>query len=239
MEAITSGIMGELATRSLSFLIDRYLKPAPSEVGIKQLQWMLLRVHLTIEEAEGRCITSQAMLHQLNILRRVVYKGYYMLDGLILRIPEEEIGGEKEHGVSHFLSLSISGAAKRVCFRTGCKYGTESLEKMLESLEITIAGMSEFLIVLRNYPPPMFRQPYSTYMFIEKCMFGRQLEMERVINFLLHEEPPVHYDFGVLPIVGPGKVGKTTLVEHAQFDERVRSHFSHVIFLSDNDFREV
>ncbi|WVZ61557.1 hypothetical protein U9M48_011413 [Paspalum notatum var. saurae] len=232
--AIISAIMGELATRSLSFLIDRYLKPAPiSEDSINQLQWMLLRICLTTDEEEGRCITNQAMLHQLNILRRVMYRGYYMPHSLILRIPEEE----REHGVSRFLSLSISRPAKRVCFSTGSKYGTENLEKMLHSLEVAIAGMSEFLIFLRNCPP-MFRQPYSTYLFIEKYMFGRQMEMERVINFLRHEEPPVHCDFGVLPIVGPGKVGKTTLVEHVWRDERVRSHFSHVIFLSDNDFRE-
>ncbi|KAJ1287433.1 hypothetical protein BS78_02G009200 [Paspalum vaginatum] len=64
------------------------------------------------------------------------------------------------------------------------------------------------------------------------------MEMERVINFLLHEDPPADCDFGVLPIVGPGKVGKTTLVEHVRCDETVRSHFSRVIFLSDNDFKE-
>jgi hypothetical protein len=42
---------------------------------------------------------------------------------------------------------------------------------------------------------------------MEKCMFGRQLEMERVITFSLHEEAHGH-SFGVLPIAGPGKVGK-------------------------------
>ncbi|WVZ61547.1 hypothetical protein U9M48_011404 [Paspalum notatum var. saurae] len=224
MEAIISAIIGELATRSFSFLTDRYLlKPAPiSKESLNQLQWMLLRVRLTIEEAEGRCITNQAMLHQLNILRRVMNRGYYMLHSLILHIPKEEEwrGKRGEHGVSRFLSLSISRpAVKRVCFGTGNKYGTENLEKMLKSLEIAIAGMSEFLIFLRNCPP-MSRQPYSTYLSIEKCMFGRQMELQRVINFLLHEEPPVHCDFGVLPIVGPGKVGKSTLVEHVRCDER-------------------
>uniref|UniRef100_A0A0A9DID9 Uncharacterized protein n=1 Tax=Arundo donax TaxID=35708 RepID=A0A0A9DID9_ARUDO len=84
---------------------------------------------------------------------------------------------------------------------------------MLESVETTMSGMSEFVIFLKNYPP-MFRQPYNTYLFIEKCMFGRQMEMEWVINFLLREEHPGDGHFGVLPIVGPRKVGKTTLVEH-------------------------
>jgi len=133
------------------------------------------------------------------------------------------------------LYLSKLRPAKRVCFSTGSKYGTENLEEMLESLENTIAGMNELLIFLRNYPP-MFRQPYSTYLFMEKCMFGRQMEMERIINFLLYEDAPAHCHFGILPIVGPAKVGKTTLVEHVCRDERVRDHFSHVIFLSSSEF---
>ncbi|WVZ61540.1 hypothetical protein U9M48_011400 [Paspalum notatum var. saurae] len=229
METVISVIVGELATRSLSFLINRYFKPAPSkEDSIQKLQWMLLRVRLTVKEAEGRRITNQAMLQQLNILRAVMYRGYYMLDTFIQQVPEEEDG--KDHGVSRFLSLSKFSPAKRVCFSAARKYGAEKLEEMLESLEMAITSMTEFVIFLRNYPP-MFCQPYSTYLFMEKCIFGRQLEMKRVISFLLHEDPPRDCSFGVLPIVGPGKVGKTTLVEHVCCDERVRNHFSHTIFL--------
>src|SRR5688572_10607818 len=100
MDAVISAIIGELATRSLSQLIDKYLKPATSkEEGMQRLQWMLLRVRLTVEEAEGRCITNQAMLQQLNILRKVVYKGYYMLDTFRCHAPEEE-KGKKGHGMS-------------------------------------------------------------------------------------------------------------------------------------------
>ncbi|EEE54545.1 hypothetical protein OsJ_01718 [Oryza sativa Japonica Group] len=59
------------------------------------------------------------------------------------------------------------------------------------------------------------------------------MEMECVINFLLHGEITYGADhLGVLPIIGPGKVGKSTLVEHACIDERVRSHFSQIVFFS-------
>jgi hypothetical protein len=63
METIFFTILGELITRSL-FLIDRYLKSnEPStEDRIKRLEWMLLRVRLTVKEAERRCIMNQAML---------------------------------------------------------------------------------------------------------------------------------------------------------------------------------
>ncbi|KAF8660361.1 hypothetical protein HU200_057943 [Digitaria exilis] len=234
MNTIIAAFISELTNRSISFLIDRHLKPTPyKKDGIQRLQWMLLRVHLMVEEADGRCLTNLARLKQLNIVRRVMHKSYYMLDTFIQHVPEQV--DKKEQDVSCSLSLSKLRPAKEVCFTTGSKYGTENLEEMLESLENTIAGMSEFLIFLRNYPP-MFRQPYSTYLLMEKCMFSRQMEMAQIINFLLYEDDPGH--FGILPIVGPGKVGKTALVEHVCRDKRVTDHFSHVIVLHNNEFRE-
>jgi GTPase SAR1 family protein len=40
---------------------------------------------------------------------------------------------------------------------------------------------------------------------------------------------------GVLPVIGRARVGKSTLVEHVCLDERVRSHFSLIVFLGDGD----
>ncbi|GJN24323.1 hypothetical protein PR202_gb12059 [Eleusine coracana subsp. coracana] len=62
------------------------------------------------------------------------------------------------------------------------------------------------------------------------------MEAELVINFLLQTQP--HQDLEVLPIVGPGKVGKSTLVAHVCKDERIHGHFSKVFFLHNHDFRD-
>ncbi|KAK8458808.1 hypothetical protein SEVIR_2G011500v4 [Setaria viridis] len=70
-------------------------------------------------------------------------------------------------------------------------------------------------------------------------MFGRQMETEFVINFLLHARPHGSKELDILPIVGPGRVGKTTLVAHVCEDERIRDHFSEILFLRDHDFTVV
>ncbi|RLM91982.1 disease resistance protein RGA2-like [Panicum miliaceum] len=66
----------------------------------------------------------------------------------------------------------------------------------------------------------------------QNCMFGRQAEMEKIISFLLQPEPPGAESLQVLPITGPARVGKSTLVEHLCYDERVRNHFSTIILCS-------
>jgi hypothetical protein len=71
------------------------------------------------------------------------------------------------------------------------------------------------------------------HLLVEKCMFGRQMEMEAVINFLLHTQSCSSSNvdrFDVLPIVGAARAGKSTLVAHVCEDERVRDHFSRIVF---------
>ncbi|KAF8714221.1 hypothetical protein HU200_027853 [Digitaria exilis] len=64
------------------------------------------------------------------------------------------------------------------------------------------------------------------------------MEAEVVLTFLLHKQHSGAEELEVLPIVGPGKVGKSTLVSHVCHEERVRNHFSEIVFLNDHDFKD-
>ncbi|EAY73973.1 hypothetical protein OsI_01858 [Oryza sativa Indica Group] len=233
MEVIVSTIMGEFANRTISFLIQKYserVTTTTEEERLDNLQRLLLRVCIIIEDAEERHVTNQAMLHQLNILRKEMYRGYYTLD--TFRFRAHDVKKEKDHEVSYSFVLSKFNHAKRVCFCSDSDERVKELEKVVVSLETIIGDANEFIKLSSTYPR-LSRQPYSMYLLLDKCMFGRQMEMERVINFLLQEEITYGADhLGVLPIIGPGKVGKSTLVEHACIDERVRSHFSQIVFFS-------
>jgi hypothetical protein len=123
---------------------------------------------------------------------------------------------------------------KRFCFSnrkigtTFQGHGVKDVQKMLGNMHSIIDDMAEFIIFLKSYPP-IIREPYSKYLFMEKCMFGRQAETEEIISFLLQPEPPGANSLQVLPIIGPPRVGKSTLVEHVCYDERVNNHFSSII----------
>ncbi|KAM0840889.1 hypothetical protein ACQ4PT_059370 [Festuca glaucescens] len=72
----------------------------------------------------------------------------------------------------------------------------------------------------------------------EECMFGRQMEREEAISFLLQDEPLGGGNLGVLPIVGPELIGKSTLVEHVCDDERVRKHFPLILRYIGSDLKD-
>ncbi|GJN26343.1 hypothetical protein PR202_gb14268 [Eleusine coracana subsp. coracana] len=63
-------------------------------------------------------------------------------------------------------------------------------------------------------------------LFMNRCVFGRHVEKERVVAFLL--QPGSTAGLSALAVVGAANMGKTTLVKHALDDERMRGHFSRV-----------
>ncbi|OEL35400.1 hypothetical protein BAE44_0003581, partial [Dichanthelium oligosanthes] len=90
---------------------------------------------------------------------------------------------------------------------------------------ITNQAMLQQLNMLRD---AIHRGCYTldSFKYQSHDMFGRQMETEHVINFLLHAKPHCDKKLEVLPIVGLGRVGMSTLVAHVCNDERIRDHFS-------------
>ncbi|TVU35284.1 hypothetical protein EJB05_17168, partial [Eragrostis curvula] len=227
MEPLLSAVASDLISRALSMVIQRYgrSKAEETEQKIQQLQRVLLRIDATVKEAERRYITSQTMLWQLDMLRQGMYQGHYMLDSFRYggHLDDNEVSGGRAVALPRFTSskllflLSVSSNVK--------------LEKMLDSLETLMGDMQEFVVFLEGYPR-ICRQPYSTYLILDKVMFGRQMEMETVLNFLLRPEATGDGNPCVLPIVGMTRVGKSTLVEHVCLDERVRRHFSSIVLFT-------
>jgi hypothetical protein len=113
------------------------------------------------------------------------------------------------------------------------------VEKALDKLRTMILDVSETAMFLTAYPH-LHRQPYCMHLLMENCMFGRQMEMEQVLNFLLHTPPCSNRldRFDVLPIVGPMGCGKSTLVAHVCNDERVRDRFSQIAFFRHGTFKD-
>jgi hypothetical protein len=223
MAIFLSSILSDLTTKFTSFLIDkcsRQTSPPTVEETLSNLQRLLLRVHVIVEEADERHISNQAMLRHLGQLRKDMYRGYHTLDTFRCR------GAHEENRVSRSFILSTFNPAKRIRFcGDGSSSEQEQLKQVLGCLEGAIRETNELVVFLSGCPRRC-RQPYSMYLILDKCMFGRQMEMEQIMDFLLQEELPIDGNPGVLPIVGPVRVGKSTLIEHACNDDRVRGHFS-------------
>uniref|UniRef100_A0A0D9WP77 Rx N-terminal domain-containing protein n=1 Tax=Leersia perrieri TaxID=77586 RepID=A0A0D9WP77_9ORYZ len=228
MDFLISAVASDLVSRFISSLAQNYRNDTSKEDDRRRLERILLRMHSVIEESEGRHIKNQGMLLQLKLLTEGFYLGYYMLDKIKLQASEKE-------GIEDERFRFIDAIRKHTPLAFGRRSTATSLRGVVEGLESKIEDMREFVMLLGSYPF-LTRQPYSTYLYIEKCMFSRRIEKEQVINFLLsidHHDPYV----SILPIIGPQRIGKKTLVQHACQDERVCNFFSHIFFFKEDDLK--
>ncbi|RLM92937.1 uncharacterized protein C2845_PM08G01350 [Panicum miliaceum] len=155
-------------------------------------------------------------------------KGCYILDTLRYQSHDEELDA-KDQVVSHSFSLSKVNYLKGIGSSNRMTRILEQLQDALDNLRSMIVDVKELVVFLTSYPR-LYRQPYSMHLLLGNCMFGRQMEAELLRNFLLCTQPNGAEELEVLPVVGPGRVGKSTLVAHVCNDERVRGHFSEIVF---------
>ncbi|PUZ68242.1 hypothetical protein GQ55_2G009900 [Panicum hallii var. hallii] len=231
MNILLGAVLGELTTRSINFLIKNSFKPTAPDVE-DRLRRILLRAQVIVDEAMGWQITNRGVLQQLDMLRDAMHHGYYILDTFRYQSHSEEEA--KGQVMSNSLSLLKVNSLQGLCSSSRNTLILEQLQKSLDDLSSMIIDVEELAVFLMSYPR-LYRQPYSMHLLVGNCMFWRQMETERVISFLLHTQPHSPKELEVLPIVGPGKVGKSTLVAHVCKDERVRDHFSEILFLRGHD----
>ncbi|CAL4974319.1 unnamed protein product [Urochloa decumbens] len=242
MEALVSAVLGDLISRSISFAVDRCCHRWSKGGGIDQdapqrLRRLLLRVQVVVEEANRRRITNQSMLRQLQLMREGLYRGYYLFSAFkishgVMRDNKPQDREATSHPSPSF-ALSRFNPAKRLRRSTVSDREAE-LQEVLARLERMASDMKELVVFLSCYPPLMNREPYSRHLWLENCLFGRQAEQDRIISFLLEPEAGPEHP-GVLPVIGRPRVGKSTLVEHVCHDDRVRKHFSLIVFFSKCD----
>ncbi|XBI97586.1 hypothetical protein VPH35_017927 [Triticum aestivum] len=239
MEATISVVTGELVSRFISFPKNQYyssLSDAQSEEKVvRRLQHLLMRVSIIIEEADARYITNYGMLLQLKMLSEAMYKGYRVLDTLRYQNLQDsadtnEVSIDDPSSSILYISIPFKRSRKKI-EKHDMAMHLES-DGALESLELAVANMAEFVVLLSGCER-MSRRPYDVYLYTNNFMFSRHAEKQKLLSFLLeHNNPPGDHAPTVLPIIGGFGVGKKTLVAHVYADERVRSRFSSTLHLN-------
>ncbi|XP_047059102.1 putative disease resistance protein RGA1 [Lolium rigidum] len=235
-EVLISAVVGDMVGRVISLLASRCSNQEQSTNDkLQKISRMLIRIHSVVEEAKGRHITNHVALDWLSDLDDGVWQGRYLLDTVGCRETEHEEDGEGDGEEVQPFSLSSFNPAKRIrvvaastmrCVLSRDAAGVDEIHRVLENLQGLSGDLREFLMLLQGCK--RIRRPLSTNIFVDSGqMFGRHVERERIINFLLHDDysPSSEEKLPLLPIVGDIGVGKTTLVQHVCDDARLRSRF--------------
>ncbi|KAM0870090.1 hypothetical protein ACQ4PT_040242 [Festuca glaucescens] len=238
MEAAISAVAGEIFSRFISFLINKYSysNHVRLEEKAKRLQHLLIRVHTVIEEADGRYIMNSRMFMQLKTLSEAMYQGYHALDTFKYQgIEDRGINEVCDSSIMPFL-IPLKRSRTTTCARKD-KVMDHELHGALKNIEIVAANTMEFVVLLVGRDRMLCR-PYDAYLYHDNIMFGRHTEKQMLLNFLLQDNIPGD-ELAVLPIIGGYAVGKKTLVAHVCGNERVHSRFSSVLHLGGDNLLRI
>ncbi|KAA8518005.1 hypothetical protein F0562_015479 [Nyssa sinensis] len=186
-------------------------------------------------DAQEQQISNRAVKEWLERLNDIVYDVDDLVDEFAtdaLR-REVEIHGSIIREVRYFFTRS-----NPFKFRYGMG---RKIRDVRERLDEVAKDMRDFKFVVRRVDRPIERRVREeTYSFPSSKIVGRENDKEAIIQLLMHSTD--EENVSIIPIVGLGGLGKTTLAQLVYNDDRVQSQFQETLWVcvsNDFDLRKV
>ncbi|XP_008779934.3 putative disease resistance protein RGA1 [Phoenix dactylifera] len=184
---------------------------------LEKLKRTLLAIQYKLGDAEERQVKDAAVKSWLAALKDAAYEADDILDEFNVEAMRRkaEIQIDMTKKVRSFFSLG-----NPVWFRL--KMGRE-LHASAEKIEKLVDEGNKFGFEVKTQPQNRDRPQTHSYVD-ESEVIGREEDKEKIVKLLLDHDN-INQNVAVLPIVGMGGLGKTTLAQLIYKDERVEKHF--------------
>ncbi|KAF7113556.1 hypothetical protein RHSIM_RhsimUnG0114300 [Rhododendron simsii] len=200
----------------------------PIHTWLTKWRRMLEQVQAVVADAEEKQITDRGVNLWLSDLEDLSYDMDDVLDEFATKALRRKVMEEPRASTSKVRALipncctSFNPSTPVSDFRLRCEM--DEITKRLQDLFDRRMGLGLKNIDTRGSGKPPQRQPTSS-LIIEPCLYGRDKDKKAIIELLMSDQSSSTSKVGVVPIVGMGGVGKTTLAQMVYNDDMVGEHF--------------
>nr|XP_029123268.1 disease resistance protein RGA2-like [Elaeis guineensis] len=242
-EWFASYVLNKLADMVALHLRDQHDLLTGVRTMVEDVKARLPRIQAAIQAAEGRPIRDPALATWLRELKDAAYEADDVLDELEFKELHDKLHDKSK--VRDFASSAVKLLKHFMMFDDDLK----NLKNLVENLDKIYTDINCKEEQLKAYSSRQMSVTRETSSIIQDIVFGRDQERDMMLDVLLHlaaDEPKSSIacgaetsscpSLGVLPVVGIGGVGKTTLAQLIYNDERVARHFElrRWVYVSDN-----
>ncbi|KAJ3670009.1 hypothetical protein LUZ60_010333 [Juncus effusus] len=223
-----------LCSKVASHVFEQFGAQSGLKEDLKRLQNILLKIKYVLETVGSRRTGDLNLNSWLESLREAAYDADDLLDEFEFQLLKERI----EHGSSNSSFLSIDFSKLISCREEKLDLKLKSVLVRLEGITSDVADYLKLVDLERiRSPRPVERRETSSFLSDTEIL-GRESETEGLIRMSLDYENR-NEGVDVIPIVGIGGVGKTTLAQVVYNDPRVEKHFDLRIWVSVSNIFDV
>ena len=196
---------------------------------LKRLESSMSIVRSILLDAEEQQVTNSAVREWMQMLKDILFDLDEMVDDFATEALQRqvEVHGNKLKEVRYFFMRSNPF---KVRYSTGSKI--KGLRKRLDEV---LVDMERFKFAVNIVDKQIkVRRRDETYSYVPSSdVIGREGDKEAIIQLLtcIEDEEKLH----IIPIVGMGGLGKTTLAQFVYNDNRVRDHFTRRLWVCVSD----
>ncbi|KAJ1688885.1 hypothetical protein LUZ63_013040 [Rhynchospora breviuscula] len=228
-----SAVVEKIVEVGMSFL-SKHMLSDNSEAVLTRVQMALPQIRAVMGVAEALKVKDPGSSEWVEQFRQAVDAAEDVLDELEYKKLEDMVKHRDE------AEEPASGSKKRKTCTTSISDDIlERLKKaitMLDQVAATVERLLQLAIALGISSPLDsqldFRKDLrreSTSLVAEREVFGREIEKEKIINWL---KQPTRARLSSFGIVGVGGIGKTTLAQFAYQEMRKSDYFEKMIWVS-------
>ncbi|KAJ4949937.1 hypothetical protein NE237_005606 [Protea cynaroides] len=217
---------------------------------VENLKRTLTMIQALADEAEMEQFTNKNVKLWLDHAKQLLYDADDILDEYVTEILRVKL--ESESQVCNPVSLTPSSNGN--IFSSWFNSGIESVVKTLDEIKDVphkLLGIKEYRSKVKELNEKLKeveqrglalglssstragssrtsvlgQRPATSSLVNKNKVFGRENEKKKIIDLLKDETTQSDNNFSVLPIVGKGGLGKTTLAQLVYTDEFVMNHF--------------